>query len=259
MPLSTVKVPTPIFVLTLPKGGSTTIHQYFQCGLGIGASAHNRYPYAQSDKLKHVGITMRDNIKQNKPLLTVDHDSLDKYQIFSDYDSFRGSLFSMVDSLDNISKFYPNSTILYVRRDPSDWFRSASNFGSLLSRFRSREKSPLVESLFPPDAPKRPAGMNETHWTTFYENYSDYIKKFALEHPSLTYLEVPLDSNTDTVMQERIGIPRRCFVHANVSNKLKGKNETKNSNDTTTKSEKDSKKRRGPIALPRNWTADTFS
>ena len=256
MPLSIVKVPTPIFVLTLPKGGSTTIHQYFQCGLGIGASAHNRYPYAQSNKLKHVGITMRDNIKQNKPLLTVDNDSLDKYQIFSDYDSFKGSLFSMIDSLDNISKFYPNSTILYVRRDPSDWFRSASNFGSLLRRFRSSEKSPLVESLFSPDSPTRPAAMNETHWTTFYENYSDYVRKIGSEHPSLTYLEVPLDSNTDTVMQERIGITKQCWGRANVSSK---KNETKNSNDTATKNENDSMKRRRPIALPRNWTADTFS
>jgi hypothetical protein len=102
-----VKVPSPIFCLTLPKGGSTSIHQYFECGLGVGSAAHNCYPYAKSQTLKHIGLSMRDNIDAGKPLLAVDVDaiamkivdSLDTYQIFSDYDYFRGKqMFSMIDS-----------------------------------------------------------------------------------------------------------------------------------------------------------------
>lgn len=238
-----VKVPSPIFCLTLPKGGSTSIHQYFECGLGVGSAAHNHYPYAKSQTLKHIGLSMRDNIDAGKPLLAVDVDaiamkivdSLDTYQIFSDYDYFRGKqMFSMIDSLDNIATYYPNSTILYVRRNTTDWYQSAKQWGSLLKRFRTRKKTQLFKSLFPQGVPKY-RNMNVSHWTAFYDNYSSYIRNFTRLHPSLTYIEIPLDINTGIKMEERFGISEQCWGHKNRSKK---------------------EEKKGPTANPRYWNAE---
>jgi hypothetical protein len=62
-----------------------------------------------------------------------------------------------------------------------------------------------------------------------------------------------------SIVDHLLSMKKYSTIPANASSKLKGKNEIKNSNDTATKNEKDSEKRRGPIAPPGNWTADTFS
>lgn len=267
LPVSVLKVNTPIFIMTLPKGGTTTLHQYFQCGLGIGASAHHRYPYAKQKKLERVGRVMEKNIEQGVPLLdskgirkyrngTAIPDVLDQYQVFSDFDfhSYKKKrMFSMLDALDNIARFYPTATILYVERDPMAWVKSAKGWGSLLHRWRRFKASPVVHGLFRPTGRenfpllnKKSTQADHDQWVQFYRNYGQYIRDFVKDHPSLTLFEVPLDSQTDSVLEDRIGIPSICWGHANLSN-------------DTEKKDKKGRNGRGPLAMPRDWTVATYS
>ena len=90
---------------------------------------------------------------------------------------------------------------------------------------------------------------NSTTWVAFYENYRNYVRRFALEHPSLTYVEIPLDSNTGYELEQRTGIQRECWGHSNTGKWRKdgggdgdaeeneeeeSDDETENDDDTTT-------------------------
>eukprot|EP00537_Pseudo-nitzschia_pungens_P001041 CAMPEP_0172364056 /NCGR_PEP_ID=MMETSP1060-20121228/7271_1 /TAXON_ID=37318 /ORGANISM="Pseudo-nitzschia pungens, Strain cf. cingulata" /LENGTH=400 /DNA_ID=CAMNT_0013086971 /DNA_START=318 /DNA_END=1520 /DNA_ORIENTATION=+ len=262
LPVSTLKVPTPIFLLSLPKSGTTTIHQYFQCGLGIGASAHHRYPYKKREKLRYVGATMKDNIENHRPLLSwtasddddgVEPDVLDQYQVFSDFDLYTGakkSIHSMIDKLENIAEFYPDATILYLNRDAASWFRSAKKFGTLLNHWKNWELSPQVESFFEPTGrdnfPKKNDPAAEDLWVSFYNKYTDKVREFAKDHPSLTYVEIPLDDDTGAAMEERVGLPKECFGHANLGSLNKHDKGIKLANGK-------------PKPHPRDWTVETYS
>lgn len=265
LPVSVLKVNAPIFIMTLPKGGTTTLHQYFQCGLGIGASVHHTYPYAKQNKLEKAGRVMENNIEQGVPLLdskgikkyrngTAIPDVLDQYQVFSNFDFYhykQKRMFSALDALDNIARFYPTATILYTERNPMAWLNSARRWGNLLYRWRTFKASPVVHGLFQPTGRENFPALNKDstqadhdQWSEFYRNYGQYIRDFVKEHPSLTLVELPLDFQTGSTLEDRIGIPSICWGHAH------------RSNDTEKKNKKDGGR---PLAMPRDWTVATYS
>lgn len=201
---------------------------------------------------------MRNNIKNHRPLLTWTPDPdesnerpdiLDQYLIFSDFDDYRTkTIYSMLDTLENIREFYPKATILYLNRDAASWFGSARKFGTLINRWQNKKLTPLVESLFTTDRkqfpPKKdPAAVD--FWVQFYQKYTDAVRDFATDNPSLTFLEVPLDDDTPAVMEEKVGLPKECFGHANAA--AKGVKEH------------GIKIRGGPKPFPREWTVETYS
>jgi len=83
-----LKMPTPIFVLSLPKSGTSTTYNYFNCDLGtlngqLPTSVHYRYPIKVNTKHNDVGrrnkfqypnmligTTMSLNVKLGLPLLS---------------------------------------------------------------------------------------------------------------------------------------------------------------------------------------------
>ena len=319
--INDLKLPTPIFILSLPKSGTSTIHDYFNCGLGdvqnynndnndsnnsnnnnnnndnttllppLLLSAHNKYPtkvnrteilarYYNIMKLsgryhskRHfnginskkylilIGDTMSYNVKFDRPLLSSNTSEeksdqvndnnnsnnddgligrdLNEYKIFGNVEDMTGGkLFLFTDALENIKTYYPNSTLLYIRRDPKDWYHSASNWSDLLYRFRTLECSNLTDSFFNTNSANdkttsrtrekymsRNEKQNESFWLNFYNNYENYIRNFAYNHPTLTYLEVPLNTNTTgQVLEEKTGISRLCFGHKNKNNDKKIEN-----------------------------------
>uniref|UniRef100_A0A7S4AIF9 Sulfotransferase domain-containing protein n=1 Tax=Pseudo-nitzschia australis TaxID=44445 RepID=A0A7S4AIF9_9STRA len=295
LPVSALKLPTPIFLLSPSKSGTTTFHQYAQCGLGIGSSAHYRYPFKKRKKLQHVGRSMSYNLQDNRPLLQWNAereaqgmrdnlekrmakkkieearekkarakieaegstpDVLDHYQVFSDFDYRYGQnkkttrLVSIVDMLDNIRTFYPNATIVYVKRDAHKWYHSAKNFGTFLQRLReTAEVSELVETLYEPVGRANFFADKEELWVGFYNRYTDLVRNFAAGHGDGTnYLEVPLDDDsidTGLIMQQRLGIPKECWGHANMG-ALNG-------------TQKGLKTKMGmPKTVPRHWTIETY-
>ena len=208
-----------------------------------------------------IGDTMSYNVKFDRPLLSSNTSEeksdqvndnnnsnnddgligrdLNEYKIFGNVEDMTGGkLFLFTDALENIKTYYPNSTLLYIRRDPKDWYHSASNWSDLLYRFRTLECSNLTDSFFNTNSVNdkttsstrkkymsRNEKQNESFWLNFYNNYENYIRNFAYNHPTLTYLEVPLNTNTTgQVLEEKTGISRLCFGHKNKNNDKKIEN-----------------------------------
>ena len=68
----TLRIPTPIFVTSLPKSGTTSTWKYFACGLGPGQSAHTFLSVpdgVNKTKTVRMGRCFYDNMKQQLPLL----------------------------------------------------------------------------------------------------------------------------------------------------------------------------------------------
>ena len=59
------KVLYPIFVTSLPKSGTTSVHRYFKCGKQ--ASSHNWYSKHKKAKSELVGKCIQQNIQSGKP------------------------------------------------------------------------------------------------------------------------------------------------------------------------------------------------
>ena len=288
---------TPIFVMTLPKGGTTTIHNYFQCGYGLQNntySIHHLYPSIRNNKriANRIGTTMKNNLDQNKPILSPiinsknrktnnttnsirdDENNLSQYSVFSDFGSFdfvkknnrnnnnkrnkesspRTTLLQ-TDILDNIIRYYPNSTLLYIRRSPDDWYNSAKNWdgGQLLQKLRLFKSSKLTNSFFPSNIDRyskfsssvssdddNDNGHSDSYpyynnspeqdkyiFTTFYRNYESYLRKFVTDHnnnnaqnnngQNLTYIELPLNNETGIEMEKLTGISSKlCWSKSNI-------------------------------------------
>jgi hypothetical protein len=214
--LGPLKVPTPLFVLSLPKSGTTTTHEYFECGLGnLTQSAHHKFSLRPNGPERLIGPLFLRNVKHNLPLLSGLGNS---YSVVSDYGFVNPGIkqknancFFPLDSLDNIARFYPNSTLVYTKRDAKTWYISAKRWGSQLWRMSNANCSQTFKDMVPSPSKDQSQG-----WIDFYENYTRHIQKFAAEHPSLTYVEVTLEDNaTGALLEERIGIPRYCWGHAN--------------------------------------------
>jgi hypothetical protein len=62
-----------------------------------------------------------------------------------------------------------------------------------------------------------------TEWDiqAFYNWHTEHVRKFAKAHPSMTYIEVSLESSdTAQQLEEAIGIPAHCWGHANKNTRI---------------------------------------
>jgi hypothetical protein len=108
-----------------------------------------------------------------------------------------------IHAMKEIYEAYPRATILMVVRDTKDWVRSMTSWrkGKLLKK--------MIDHCTIPGF-----SLEEDNLEMFYEWHTESVRKFVREHPSLTYIEVPLESpETATFLEERIGIPNFCWRH----------------------------------------------
>jgi hypothetical protein len=116
--------------------------------------------------------------------------------------------------LDNFYRYHPRGTLFLSIRKVEDWVDSVNNHNDLGNRFRSTCKKP---------------GYFATHWgnknvteadmAQLYRDHVQTVRDFAAAHPSLTYIEVSLESNeTGMILQNRTGIPSTCWIDANSRN-----------------------------------------
>jgi len=196
-----LRVPTPIFLLSLPKSGTTSIYKYFGCG-NVPA-VHHVTKNETGHKFK-IGVCMSDNVnKFNRPLLKGCGDH--HYKVWTD----AGAIFDLknpqcyypsVHGLDDIVKDYPQATIMLVVRNTTNWVHSTKWWNGIrpnMERFCSG--FPNVSST-------------DQDWADFYESHSQSIRDFVQIHPSLTYVEVSLESSsTASYLENRVGIPASCW------------------------------------------------
>jgi len=210
----------PLLVTALSKSGTTTVHDYFTCGLGGGTSIHTWTKNRTTKEPLWIGACMEHNLKMNRPLL----EDCSYYKVWSDIqylDKEKGSSWSLgrcfVPSFEQngglqaFARDYPYGTLLHVVRNATAWSQSAHCYNNLANRW-SRAKDC---SGFPPPNSKEEA------WVNFYQQHTAWVRRFAKEHSTLTYIEIQLeDPQTPVILEQAFGIPTYCWGHSNENRKI---------------------------------------
>jgi hypothetical protein len=191
----------PIFLASLPKSGTTTTAAYFFCG---GYRAAHFWSRVKGKGTFMVGECMQRNIAQGQPPFQ----ECGEYQAWTDtgYASEDSCYFPSIDGLDAIYQAYPNSTLMLVVRDTKSWFKSFSTWGKdLYDRWKRCNATNMPSRLY-----SKATKLND--FEKFYEWHQDMVRTFARNHPSLTYVEVKLESpETPKILEDAFGIRKNCW------------------------------------------------
>jgi hypothetical protein len=219
-----LKLPTPIFILNLPKSGTQTLTEFFKCG-----QVESSHTYV---RLTRTGDCLRDNYLADLASSTSDGvsgvnplhgcDEIEKiYHIpkshpdfgknvsvltYSDIGTpFPGRCFysSINDGgLDHLHKYYPNATIMLLTREVNSWYESASkwNDGRILKKWTNR--CGFHGSI---------GDGSKEDWIDFYRAHTEKVRNFAKEHLTMTYIEMELEDAS--MIRYYTGVPAKCFQH----------------------------------------------
>ena len=202
-----VTLPRPIIGLNFPKSATLTMSEYFSCA-GI-TSIHT------TTQDGRIGVCMMENHLADKPPLEGcnTHRSRKKKRgedglyetspIEAVFDiglqgppCFYSSLHD--GGLESIAKHYPEGTIMLVTRNATKWFNSFDGWGSIKSAWGQRcgfDGSLEGEGMeYWADSYHHSHRGKRQYWIDFYEAHTQKIREFALEHLSLTYVEVELEN-----------------------------------------------------------------
>ena len=213
--LRPLKVPYPILVLNLPKSGTTTIWQYFECGLG--KDPEHAVHWWTTGTQKQIGPCFHYNRLHNQDLL---HRCGD-YDVWIDIGYVKAPkhavitecFFPAVHGLEAFYQHHPNGTILLIRRNVDAWYQSAANWGN---GNMLRKWSRACRSSFFPDMERsrQEVPLTEKDWKKMYQRVTQNVRQFAAAHPSLTYLEPDVTLEDPAVgpwLEEQVGISASCW------------------------------------------------
>jgi hypothetical protein len=122
--------------------------------------------------------------------------------------------------LENIAKHYPNATILLVTRDATSWYHSMKGWGSILVRLK--KYCGFDGTLHDGSNMKYWRNMHESllkrregeYWVNFYHAHTQKIREFAMNHLSMTYVEVELENkNMGKILQKYTKISPECVMN----------------------------------------------
>ena len=231
----TARLPRPIIQLSLPKSATLTLSRFFACG-GV-PSRHTHHSGGS-----RIGDCMLDNLlaekdgetnKSRPPFFGCDvfnSTHVNRHgrtvqpsnwadgtpiEFYSDVGAVEPRCFYSTlhdGGLEHVARHHPDSTMILIRRDFDSWYDSVKRWGRgrLLGRwrkkcgFRGRSDAGKEEDC---------AHEDEACWRSFYEGHTEKIRRFALDHLDMTYIEVGLDERTAGSLERYTGIRSGCFEH----------------------------------------------
>jgi hypothetical protein len=220
----------PIMITSLPMSGTSQAHDYFSCGLGHWASKHQWTTPSVHNTAQHekynllsdmpIGKCMEDNYNTNpnKNLL----EGCGHAKVWTDVGYLHSQLNNgtcfypnlQQDVLESFASSCPHATLLHLYRNSTAWFQQAKKWHDLPERWARAQN---CHAGFPP--PQSPAQA----WHDFYDAHTEQIRSFARQHSSLTYIEVPLESEeAGLILYKIFGYHRSCWRHAHTSGREQG-------------------------------------
>jgi len=203
-----LKLPVPIIVMGMMKAGTTSIYSYFKCGLDPKVSKITHYDCDDGEKVMTCGKRMRRNIKFKKPAF----DSMSNFTVYTELDGQEkhgGLTLPQWYFISNIYEDFPNATWILNTRDPVKWLSSIDRWKDLRQRF--------IDNHYYPALPRN-KGKNDTDMIYFYKEQARRVRDFAQKHPSLSFVELAIDSpNAGDVLEEAFGISKSCWGNHNVN------------------------------------------
>lgn len=201
----TIKITFPVLVASLYRSGTTSLHRYFRCGNVPSAHfSHGR---------QRLAPILQRNIQQNRS--DIFH-NCGNYSVYSDLaylNAPHGCFDPSVYGLEAFYKSHPNGTLVLSTRSPTQWLDSVQRF-----RFRNWDLYSTLQRCpdLWPKQPRHRANLTRHDLLDFYQWHQENVRQFAINHPSLTFIEVHLeDSNAGAILEDNIGISRRCWKQHN--------------------------------------------
>ena len=196
-PVKELKIPAPVFVLSLPKSGTTSLYSYFNCG---GISSSHTYVKNNQGKIIRLGQCMQKNFLANRPILD---NCGPQTKVFTDIghvgDGKSSCFYPSLQAVDAIVRDYPNSTIIVSYR--SGWHESIQKFNNLRNRWRHGC------DIFP-------NSKDPDEWEEFYVQHRRRIRQAVASHPTIRYLEFDLkDPTAGMQLQNFTGISHECWAN----------------------------------------------
>jgi hypothetical protein len=220
-----IKTPLPILVMGMPKAGTSSLAQYFQCGLGT--KLHHRvshYECAKGNQLTvfnasllqksarvPCGIKLTRNADHKRHAFT----DIDHFDVYTELDASLGSdrlFLPQISYTRAIYEAYPNATWILNVRDSHAWVASISTWRDLRQRF--------IGSTFKLSWFGKGVGQHDEEMLYLYNYSIQYIQDYAVQHPSLTFVQVKVDDpNAGEILENNFGIHRTCWGKHNINPK----------------------------------------
>lgn len=208
-PAAAVKVQTPVFVLSLPKSGTTSLSRYFQCG---GMTAAHTYGKNADGQTFRLGDCFRQNWQRGRPIA----DGCGIYDAYADlgYVRRQSCFYPSLVAVRAITRHYPNATIIVSYRNATIWYDSVQKWFRLAARWSA------VPSCRPLGFPNTTTPADA--WYDFYDHFHrERIRNAVVGAPPLSrydpsrlrYLEFDLnDPTAGRQLQALTGISaQRCW------------------------------------------------
>jgi hypothetical protein len=206
---TSIQLPSPIFVLNLPKSGTSTLHQYFDCGKIPSSHTVTRKSTGEGGNIRIARCLRTNHAQERNNTPTPPLHGCDGYSAYSDIGDtammnglcYYPSLH--IDGLDYLARYYPNATIVLVTRSPNSWYDSVTKWhnGKMMKRWIDWCGFPgyLVD------------GTEEERWVYFYQAHTQKVRDFVLENLGLTYIELELEKGH--LMERYTGIDSSCWMN----------------------------------------------
>eukprot|EP00559_Dactyliosolen_fragilissimus_P006956 CAMPEP_0184855424 /NCGR_PEP_ID=MMETSP0580-20130426/681_1 /TAXON_ID=1118495 /ORGANISM="Dactyliosolen fragilissimus" /LENGTH=250 /DNA_ID=CAMNT_0027349935 /DNA_START=270 /DNA_END=1019 /DNA_ORIENTATION=+ len=217
--------PNPIIVVGLPKAGTTSLNDYFECGNsknyttkdGKESLKVSHWMCIKDKKRDFCGVVIQKNMKdpnQKDPLFNTGD-----FDVYTQLDNIfglgYGCYFPQVSALEEMAAAHPNATFILNMRDVNDWKRSMAAWGTLDLRIDS---CGMLGPTLGPDGKER--SMDEK-LETFYFDQIKLVREVVKKHAGIRLVEVTIDSpNAGEVLEENFGIPKQCWGQSNKNKKL---------------------------------------
>lgn len=213
-------IPTPVFVTSLSKSGTTSVHHFFRCGKYTSTHFKN--------KKGKIGSCVASNVRKGRlPFEECGH-----YKVWADAtDITRNHCYHVaVNDLEPVIAAYaPNMTVILSIRNPNSWLRSVKNWDRIPGKKRTPKLWDRLQtcergSKFPN---RFDLGRNITDqdFLDFYQWHADYVRRVAAQY-QVKFVEVNIeDDRAGEILSNSTGIKSTCWGQYNVGH-YSGQNTT---------------------------------
>ena len=209
LPSTILPLPMPVFVVGLPKAGTTTIHAFFQSAKY--KSGHWELVRAKIDPDNLIGICMRKALYASRSLLK-DCGNFDVWAQMDAIESPEHCVFPQISYLEELHREAPNATLILNRRNLEKWASSVVRWQG--GKPEQKRKSLSERLVSCPGV--GPIEQTEEAMIEWHLNHIKRIREFVKEHPSHALLEIDIDDpKTADRMAQAFKVPSKYWGHAN--------------------------------------------
>lgn len=199
------KLQKPYFNLGFPKMGTSSLHNFFDCG-GIH-SVHYR-----CNRVDSCARCMRESVEAGGRPLDLCEMGSAKIDMYAQMDD--GVYFPQIELLDELVAGYPNATLFITFRSIEKWYNS-------LNKWPPRRNGPhMNDKLKKEDINGFPSGVgkNIDEFADWFCNHVERVRGIVANSPKLQLVEVDIEDSTIAKrMSDMFDIDESCWGHTNVN------------------------------------------